>query len=351
MDIVLTVVAVALVFAVEAILPSLPSVAAAAATEGVTEVTATNTFNTIKTQFYLNFGAALGFAKDQLPAPDLGTATGQVEQYMNGVLNTLSSALNQTTHSIFDTPDTLIALIDNGAYFQPQGNTALKITSGSFGVEQRVQQVVYANALPMVWSTGTQSRMPWIMSKAGIAYTSDDEPTGCDGWDPADTLNYDDDRTWFIHTDDDISAKDLFSQTFYCVDNQPYWLLTVHTGNSQIGILDAPTGLDQLDGSQWGGTTPSDVVKSATSAWINNANQNIDAPGLDPTNATDLGTLTGAQSVGDIPGIVSIPVCSMQQAAETISADQNNDKNNEFWPCPASGTVGTGAGDCSGGVC
>lgn len=54
------------------------------------------------------------------------------------------------TGHIFDTPDTLLALIDNGAYWQPQGNGKLKVDS-AFDVSLRIQQVVWASSLPMVW--------------------------------------------------------------------------------------------------------------------------------------------------------------------------------------------------------
>lgn len=86
------------------------------------------------------------------------------------------------------------------------------------------------------------------------------------------------------------------------------------------------------------------MISSATSAWKNNGNQNVGAIALDPTNEDGLATLTGTASVGDIPGIVNIPVCSMQQAAETAGDDQNNSNGNPYWPCPASGVTGTGDG-------
>lgn len=45
---------------------------------------------------------------------------------------------------------------------------------------------------------------------------------GCDGWYPDITMNYDDDRTWWIQPEDNQSANDLFKKSFFCVDDTPY---------------------------------------------------------------------------------------------------------------------------------
>jgi hypothetical protein len=160
----------------------------------------------------------------------------------------------------------------------------------------------------------------------------------------------------------------LFQKSFFCVNNTPYWLLTGHSDGGGTLTLENPTGLDLLDGHAWGGTTPEDLIArygskfcsdvksisyerelteylySATLAWSNNGNQNTGAIGLDPTNVDQLGTLTGSSTVANIPGIVNLPVCSLEQAAKAADADPNNASGNPYWPCPASGVTGTGDG-------
>lgn len=98
----------------------------------------------------MQFGSALGFAKDQLPAPDLASATAQVEQYLDGILKGLEGTMPLITQNMFDTPSSLLGMINNGAYWQPNGNGKLQIGS-AFDVSLRIQQVVWASALPMVW--------------------------------------------------------------------------------------------------------------------------------------------------------------------------------------------------------
>lgn len=102
------------------------------------------------------FGSSLGFVKDQMPAPDLASASAQVEEYLDTILTGLGRAMQLLTANIFDTPETLLSLINNGAYWQSQGTGKLKVDS-AFDVSLRIQQVIWASALPMVWCKNAHS--------------------------------------------------------------------------------------------------------------------------------------------------------------------------------------------------
>lgn len=74
----------------------------------------------------------------------------QVEDYLSAIIKGMESAMPLITQNLFDTPQSLIGMIDHGAYWTPQGNGALKSVD-AFDVSLRMQQVIWASALPMVW--------------------------------------------------------------------------------------------------------------------------------------------------------------------------------------------------------
>ena len=82
--------------------------------------------------------------------PTLPDIEADVGSYIAGVSNALEGAVAELAAAIFDTPDILHGMIQNGVFFAPGGSGQLE-TANSFDVSQRVQEYVFANALPMVW--------------------------------------------------------------------------------------------------------------------------------------------------------------------------------------------------------
>lgn len=81
--------------------------------------------------------------------PTLSDVEADVGSYISGVANALEGAVSQLVYAIFDTPDILHGLIGNGAFYAPEGKIAPP--ANAFDVSQKMQEYIFANALPMVW--------------------------------------------------------------------------------------------------------------------------------------------------------------------------------------------------------
>lgn len=77
---------------------------------------------------------------------------------------------------------------------------------------------------------------------------------------------------------------------------------------------------------------------SAVNTWKQNGNTNSGTP-ADPTDFDTLESWTTGD-LASIAGMVQIPVCSFEQAAQGATDDKNNDAQNPAWPCPGSGATG-----------
>lgn len=96
-------------------------------------------------------GTSFGLVKDRMNPPTVDTVEAQVSSYISGVTNALEGAVTLLAAAIFDTPDVLKGLVQNGQFFAPGGKNQIQAAS-SFDVSQKMQEYIFANALPMVCS-------------------------------------------------------------------------------------------------------------------------------------------------------------------------------------------------------
>lgn len=64
---------------------------------------------------------------------------------------------------IYDDPEKLLPLIQNAAYWAGSKNNPPLSGIDSYDVTLQMQRTVWASALPLVWSTGTEDRQVFIM--------------------------------------------------------------------------------------------------------------------------------------------------------------------------------------------
>jgi hypothetical protein len=258
-----------------------------------------------------------------------------IGDYIGGLAGSLEHATVLVGATTFDTPDVLFGLINAGAYF----TGGKDVTDGGYDyVSSKLQEMIYASALPMAWATGNTYMAPFIATGSGVATPG---ASGCDGYypGPANSASiFTDDQT-IVYTPSDQDDDNFYQSVFFCVNNAPYWLMTAHTSSEYKGIyVEQPTNLASLNGSSWGGLTGQNVATAAINSWIRNGNVNTNTP----ASTADLDDLQ-ALADGDItriPGLVQIPVCTFKQASDTATADKTNTAGNPYWPCPASGTTG-----------
>lgn len=98
-----------------------------------------------------------------MQTPTVDSVTDEVSGFINIAANALSGATHDLADAIFNTPDILYGLIQNGTFFS--GGLNVSAESGfesTFDASQFIQQALYANALPLTWSTGTSAAYPFI---------------------------------------------------------------------------------------------------------------------------------------------------------------------------------------------
>ena len=96
--------------------------------------------------------------------------------------------------------------------------------------------------------------------------------------------------------------------------------------------IKSPTGIDSLDGSQYGGLKAVDVFGNALNNWLNAGKSNTRV--TSKVSNTAAITQLEKTNLQHVPGLVSIPVCSLKEAGNVIWTDENNDNKNPYWPCP-----------------
>ena len=83
--------------------------------------------------------------------PTVFGASAEVGAYISGYTNNLENATTLIVKELFDTPDLLFPLINNAAYFGATNVTGQKSGSGYFDVSNMLQELIWANALPIAW--------------------------------------------------------------------------------------------------------------------------------------------------------------------------------------------------------
>jgi len=81
--------------------------------------------------------------------PSVDEAVSSVEQYFSYFTKALQSGLADLAVAWFDTPEILAGLVANGTMFDAK----LGIDQSTFNVSQKIQEIAFANALPMTWGT------------------------------------------------------------------------------------------------------------------------------------------------------------------------------------------------------
>ena len=102
--------------------------------------------------------------KDKLTAPTLADVLSDVSSYVNYTTSALVQNVEPLVAQIFNDPDTLYGLIQNGSFFT--STSSLTASSGwpsSFDTASAaIQRAIFANALPLTWSTGLDAATTFI---------------------------------------------------------------------------------------------------------------------------------------------------------------------------------------------
>ena len=83
--------------------------------------------------------------------PTLFGASAQVGAYIAAYSNNLENATTKIVKNIFDTPSVLFPLINKGQYFGATNVTGQQAGSGYYDVSTKLQELIWANALPIAW--------------------------------------------------------------------------------------------------------------------------------------------------------------------------------------------------------
>ena len=97
-----------------------------------------------------------------MPDPTLADATAKVDDYITTLMKGMHAAIREVTVGIFDNPETLLPLIDGAAYWPGSEGDQPLDGLDAYDVTTKLQGVVWASALPLVWSTGTENRQVFI---------------------------------------------------------------------------------------------------------------------------------------------------------------------------------------------
>lgn len=95
-------------------------------------------------------GASLGLVKDRMAMPDVNDVQTDMSAYLAAINNMMQGFAGNLTEAIFDDPDVLYPMIQDGLFFAAEGETPLD-TDSSFDVSQAIQRNVFAASLPAVW--------------------------------------------------------------------------------------------------------------------------------------------------------------------------------------------------------
>lgn len=82
---------------------------------------------------------------------------------MDAVLQNLQAAISKLAPAIFDDPDKLLPLINGASYWAGSKDNPPLSGISAYDVTLQMQRVVWASAMPLVWSTGTEDRQAFIM--------------------------------------------------------------------------------------------------------------------------------------------------------------------------------------------
>jgi hypothetical protein len=224
-------------------------------------------------------------------------------------------------------PLTLYSNIVNGKMWDPNAsNDAMDLTDESM-------QVLFAYMIPAAWKLADPEVGAFIATSDGL---TDNDGT-CEGADPWAT--YKDNADW------EVDSGDAFVKGHVCIDGKAYFLLRMERsdqtkelchealhGNTTPGLnckrpkAEGLPGVATLDGSHWGGLTVQTLTGSAVGSWNDNGKKNGWAS-VDPTTADGLNTIYDKGI--NAPGMVNIPVCSMEEAFNNAY----NYVKTDNWPC------------------
>ncbi|CAI7608393.1 unnamed protein product [Penicillium viridicatum] len=242
--------------------------------------------------------------------------------YLGQVVSIWANSTENQLQAIFsgslDTLPVLTGMVAKGQMIEGDNGSGSKAgsmpdvgmsdtTSGE--IQTSIEHGFYAFAIPAVWSA----------SGTG-AFILD---TGADCSDLNVVPNY---------VDDSIQK-----QAMGCVNNHLYFLVYPDgpssdscpaEGSCTDKSFSLPTGADDLDGSNWGGVTVSEIVTGSVNTYVANGNKN-GGKIADPGDSTTLDNLYDQDIT--TAGYIRLPVCSGDTAF--WNWQEYSDRTLAYWPC------------------
>ncbi|KAK3716338.1 hypothetical protein LTR37_006488 [Vermiconidia calcicola] len=305
---------------------------------------------------YGAIGTGFAFAKDAMDALSPLPVQNQVSSYMGDIITGWETGLSGMTNLLFSDPTALGTLISDGKLF------GLDVQRDPVDVQAVMEQNLFAALLPTVWTTGDDFSYPVVILPEGVPQ----DGTGCEGLRPMDVnttvVQPPDVSGTGLQLEPDAPYLELqvgepaFFDGFHCdvQTNTGYWLMGAlgdYRPDTCCRIVDrnqvcsdCPTGrwvairalrgIGTLDGNNWGGLSKEEVIMNAVNTYKKNGNTNGGAPGANMIESSEgiADLISGDLRVAT--GLINIPVCSMQQILDTITADKDNSAANPNYPCP-----------------
>ncbi|ERS97228.1 hypothetical protein HMPREF1624_06559 [Sporothrix schenckii ATCC 58251] len=235
--------------------------------------------------------------------------------YLGQVINVWTTGTEAQLESLFsgsnDSITLLTSLVGQGQFLEGSGASPQFSVSNATttSVAASIMRAFYAFAIPSVWSaSGTN---------AFVLDAGDDcsKPSAYD-----------------YYVDSSIQEK-----TMACIDDHLYFLVypkgvareyCYPKFNCPYNKFSAPPGIDDLDGTAWGGITVTDIINGSVRSYQANGLAN-DAPVADPSDPTTLTDLYNQDIT--TPGYIRLPVCTGPVADYAWLV--NRDKSAPNWPC------------------
>ncbi|KPM45713.1 hypothetical protein AK830_g824 [Neonectria ditissima] len=266
------------------------------------------------TKDLISTGATI--AKDATRAGTKLTSQNTLDVRVGAMIETWHAAADTLNQHIFsgdplglnDNLDLLKNLITDGKF----AGSDLDLLSAE-ELDGQIKKAIYGQLIPYAWSVGSSEVYPFMLAtgKPCSETGADHVPKGATHW---------------CITNEGQEEGFYLMGTFgssTCVFEDPF------TGYKCYDYK-APPGVDELDGTKWGGVTQEDIVVAAYNTWFANGRTNAKRP--EESDITNDDMILSESNIR-AAGLVWFPVCSTEEAHNNWGRFARGYGKSDNYPC------------------